>query len=182
MIRSSLLVLLLGFVLFSCGSEEIRSKEDIQEEIKSMEKKVEKLSTNTGSEEAFNKESTALIEVLVEYYHSYPKDAYSADCLSKVHMIYSRMNDTEKSVAYADTLLSEFPKYENRAQMIESQIMAYEMLIEPRNVAMIEKYLKLWIKENKNAPKGKIADMKYHLKFVNMSLEDRMKMNMQELD
>lgn len=182
MIRGGLLILLLGLILFSCGGENVRSKEDIQKEIKSMEMKVEKLSATPDSEEAFNKQSKALVEVLLEHYHSYPKDDYSADCLSKVHMVYSRMNETDKAVAYADTLLSDFPKYENRAQMIESQIMAYELLIKPRNVAQIEKYLKLWLKENKSAPKEKISDMKYHLKFVNMSLEERMKLNMQALD
>ena len=76
----------------------------------------------------------------------------------------------------------QFPKYKNRAQVIESQIQAYEMLVEPRNVAKIKSYLNIWLAENKKAPKQKIEDMESHLKFVDMSLEDRIRMNMEELD
>jgi len=56
------------------------------------------------------------------------------------------------------------------------------MEIKPRNVAKIKGYLELWLKENKKAPKQKIEDMEYHLKYVSMSLEERMRLNLEDLD
>lgn len=173
------------FVLTSCASGEaveIRKKKEIKKDIKAAEAKVTEASKQGVVTDEFTKSSEALMSALLEYYHGYPKDKYAAECVTKVHMLHSAMGNIEASVAYGDTLLAEFPKYKNRAQVIESQIQAYEMLIEPRNVSKIRGYLEMWLAENKNASKQKIEDMEYHLKFVEMSLEDRMRLNLEELD
>ena len=170
-------------VTASCSSDvEVRKGKDIKKDIKKVESKVMEASKTGIYNPAYKKSSNELLEYLLEYYHSYPKDKYSAECLTKVHMLHSRMGNIEKSVAYADTLLDQFPKYKNRSQVIESQIQSYEMDIKPRNIEKIKGYLELWLAENKKAPKEKIEDMEYHLKFVHMSLEERMRMNMEELD
>jgi hypothetical protein len=172
-------------MLTSCASSdaaEVRSKTAIKKDIKTAEDKVMEASKAGVITEEYTKSSDELMSSLLEFYHSYPKDKYSAECVMKVHMRHSALGNTSLSIAYADTLLDQFPKYKNRAQVIESQIQAYEMMVEPRNVAKIKSYLNLWLAENKKAPKQKIEDMEYHLKFVDMSLEDRMRMNMEELD
>jgi len=181
--KFALILMATQFVLLSCAAEpEVRSKREIKKDIKAAEKKVTELSMSGEVTEDFSAASDSLIEVLLEYYHAYPKDKFSAECVTKVHMLHSAMGNVKESVAYGDTLLEQFPKYKNRSQVIESQIQAYEMLIKPRNVDKIKEYLNLWLAENKDAPKQKIEDMKYHLKFVDMSLEQRMMMNMEELD
>ncbi len=179
---------LIGMLLFafvvtaSCTEEpEVRKGGAIKKDIAKAETKVND-AAKAGNEDAYTKTSEELIDYLLEYYHTYPKNKYSAECLTKVHMVHSRMGNVEQSVAYADTLLDQFPKYKNRAQIIESQIQAYEMEIKPRNVEKIKKYLRMWLAENKKAPKQKIEDMEYHLKFAAMSLEERMMMNLEELD
>lgn len=181
MIRFTSVLLFLGLLLSSCGGDS-RSQDDLKADIQSREKKIEKLSEKIENAEKVDEESEELVNVLLEFYRAYPEEDYAAGCLAKVHMIYSRQGDFEKATAYADTLLENYPSYVDRAQIIESQITTYEMMIEPRDVEKIRGYLKLWLKENKDAPKEKISDMEYHLKFVNMSLEDRMRMNMEELD
>lgn len=173
------------FVLFlSACSEEAKAKsmKEMKSEIEAKEKELSELSESMADADKMLSESEALVDLLLEFYHTYPKETYAAGCLSKVHMTYSRLGEVEKAVAYGDTLLAAYPKYSDRAQIIESQIQSYEMLITPRNVQKIRSYLEMWLKENKNAPAGKIEDMKYHLQFVNMSLEERMRMNMESLD
>lgn len=171
-------------VLGSCSGEtkDARKKSEIKKDIKASEEKIMEASKAGQVTEELKQSSEELMGYLLEFYHAYPKDKYSAECVTKVHMLHSALGNVEESVAYGDTLLNEFPKYENRAQVIESQIQSYEMLIKPRNVEKIKKYLKLWLAENKKAPKDKIEDMEYHLKFVDMSLEERMRMNMEDLD
>lgn len=183
---TSLLTLLFCtfLVLGSCSGnvEDIRKKSEIKKDIKASEAKITEASKAGQITEEMRQYSEELMDYLLEYYHSYPKDKYSAGCLTKVHMLHSAMGNVEKSVAYGDTLLNEYPKYENRAQVIESQIQSYEILIKPRNVEKIKAYLKMWLAENKKAPKEKIEDMEYHLKYVDMSLEERMRMNMDQLE
>lgn len=170
------------FLFASCGDGDSRSQETIKKDIEKREKQISKMSEKTLSLEELDDESEELVDVLLEYYHAYPEEDYAAGCLSKVHMIYARMGETEKSVAYGDTLLKKYPNFVDRAKIIESQIAAYESEIKPRDVEKITKYLKMWLKENKDAPQEKIDDMQYHLKFVAMSLEERMRMNMEQLD
>lgn len=177
-----LLLLACLFIFAACGETESRSQETIKKDIEKREKEISDLSKKVESIEDLDAESEELIDVLLEFYRAYPKEEYAAGCLSKVHMIYARMGDIEKSVAYGDTLLNKYPNFVDRAQIIESQIQSYEMMIEPRDVEKISSYLKMWLKENKNAPKQKIEDMEYHLKFVSMSLKDRMRMNLDELN
>lgn len=170
-------------VTASCSDEpEVRKRKEIKKDIKEAEAKVTEASKAGAVTDEFHESSEELMEALLEYYHSYPKDKYSAECVTKVHMLHSARGNVEQAVAYGDTLLDQFPKYKNRSQVIESQIQAYEMQIKPRNVEKIKGYLKMWLAENKKAPKQKIEDMEYHLKFVAMSLEERMRMNMEELD
>lgn len=182
--QSTTLFLFATLLIFtSCSAEpEVRSRREIKKDIKAAEKKVTEASMTAQVTDEFTAASDTLMTALLEYYHTYPKDKYSAECVTKVHMLHSALGNVEKAVAYGDTLLAEFPKYKNRSQVIESQIQAYEMLIKPRNVEKIKEYLNLWLSENKNAPKQKIEDMEYHLRFVDMSLEQRMMMNMEELD
>ncbi|MCR9173167.1 MAG: hypothetical protein NXI10_11770 [bacterium] len=170
-------------VTAACSSEpEVRKRKEIKKDIKTAEKKVTEASKSGAVTAEFKESTDELMTALLEYYHAYPKDKYSAECVTKVHMLHSALGNVEKAVAYGDTLLDQFPKYDNRAQVIESLIQAYEMDIKPRNVEKIRGYLELWLAENKKAPKEKIEDMEYHLKFVSMSLEERMRMNMEALD
>jgi hypothetical protein len=45
---------------------------------------------------------------------------------------------------------------------------------------MIKKYIKLWLKENTSADHEKIDEMNYHLEHVDLSLEERIKLNLED--
>lgn len=173
--------LAITFFILSCGVDPLAPQEEHKQEISKQEERVLELSKNVQDVSEADSAKVELVNILLDFYHKYPKDDYSANCLSKVHMVYSSQNQTKLAVAYADTIIDKYPKFVDRMQMIESQITAYEMLIRPRNVEMIKKYLNLWLKENKDADKEKISDVKYHLKNVDTPLEERIGMDLQEL-
>lgn len=179
--RHFIALISLSILLFSCGEESKEPKVELKEKIAAQEKKVSKLSEDYKNAEKADSAKAELSNVLAEYYKKYPKDEYAATCLSKLHMLHSESN-AEVSIAYADTLIDKFPNFVDRAQMIESQIINYEMVIHPRDKEMIKKYLNLWLKENKDAPKEKIEEMKYHLDHIDQPLIERFKLDKQELD
>lgn len=177
--KNLIVLLSIGLFIISCGQQiENGKKEVFKEKISDQEERVMELSKNIEKAKETDSAKVELVKVLLDYYHEFPKDKYSVNCLSKVHMVYTGMGNTEMAVAYADTIISNYPKFVDRPQMIESQIFAYEVSIAPRKVEMIKKYLNLWLKENKNASKEKISEMKYHLENVETPLLDRLGMNM----
>mmetsp|Transcript_2393 Transcript_2393/g.3295 ORF Transcript_2393/g.3295 Transcript_2393/m.3295 type:complete len:167 (+) Transcript_2393:583-1083(+) len=146
------------FVLASCAStdtEDVRKKKVIMKEIEAAESKVNEASKSNSGSDAFEESREELMTLLLEFYHSYPKEKYAAECVTKIHMLHSAMGNTEEAVAYADTLLEQYPKAENRAQIIESQILAYEMMVKPRDVNKIKGYLELWLLGKKKKTKQK---------------------------
>ena len=168
------------FLFVNCNNDSAIC-EDLKDQIAKYEHRIHRSSEANQGLDSLLMQKSKLANVLQRYYTSCPNDPYAATCLSKLHMLYSGMNDTRKAVAYADTLIEKYPEFPDRSQVIESQIVSYELEIRPRNVEMIKTYLKLWLKENKAADKEKIQEMKYHLEHVNLSLEDRIKLNLKEL-
>lgn len=180
--KSLLTVLALTTLLFSCAQEvELTPKEKVKSEISNQEKRVTELSMDQEKTKETGLAKVELVNVLLSYYQKFPKDDYSANCLSKVVMLYTGSNNTDLAVAYSDTLIDKYPKFVDRPQIIESQILAYEISISPRDTEKIKKYLGLWLKENKKADKEKISEMQYHLENVETPLIDRLGQNMVDL-
>jgi hypothetical protein len=105
-----------------------------------------------------------LINRLKSYYQRFPNDPYSAECLVKIHIKYMDLNALENSVAYGDTLLANFPNFQNRDFLLESMGSAYDSGIEPRDTAMVRRYYTLLLKEPTLAPEtreGIIMRLKY---------------------
>jgi hypothetical protein len=99
--RLKMFVFILGFTSFyavnSCSNSNIKSdkpsKEDLKARIKEMEDSLKGLQVNIQEVKQIpNLTHFELINRLLDYYHNYPKDSYSAECLDKVHMKYSGMN------------------------------------------------------------------------------------------
>lgn len=172
-----------GFLMIAC-SEDLKDqpKDEFKQKITEQEQRVKELSKNVKNAQETDSAKAELVSVLLDYYREFPKDDYSANCLSKVHMIYSSIGNVEMAVAYADTLIKKYPKFIDRSQMIESQIINYEMSIAPRDTEKIKMYLELWLNENKDGDKEKISEMEYHLEHVETPLLDRLDLNLDELN
>ncbi len=181
-----LVFVMLTVVVSSCGESntdkaEKPSREQLKNRINEMEDSLKGLQADlTEIKQIPNLTHFELINRLLDYYHNYPSDLYAAECLDKVHMKYSGMNIQERAVQYADTLLKEYPKYINRALVLESQGSAYDIFIHPRDTSKVRYYYTLLIKENPGMEKDKkegIEDRLNHLKmnfdeFINYKMKN----------
>lgn len=166
----------IGFFLQSCDSDSKGTgkptKEDLKARIKEMEDSLKGLQVNIAEVKQIpNLTHFELINRLLDYYHNYPEDSYSAECLDKVHMKYSGMNIHERAVQYADTLLEKFPNYVNRALVLESQGSAYDIFIQPRDTAKVRKYYTLLLKENPKMGKDKAEGIRDRLEHLYMDFD-----------
>ncbi|MDP4636452.1 MAG: hypothetical protein NWR96_08880 [Crocinitomicaceae bacterium] len=173
--RTFLSLLTLGlFVLAvqSCGSP---ANADKKTELKTAIKDMEDSLTNIESDpmKAAKIPSLTNIELinrLLAYYHAFPEDTFSSECLFKVHMKYSDLEAYDLSVAYGDTLLQLFPKYVNRDYVLESIASTYDVLIKPRNAEKVKFYYSLLL--NEKLDKAKRKDLENRLKYVDMPFEE----------
>jgi hypothetical protein len=86
-------------------------------------------------------------------------------------MVYSGLNAHRKSIAYGDTLLKKFPSYKNKYLVIESNIAALDVFLEPRDTAMIRTYYTMLLSDHEY-PKTKKAEINRRLKFLYLSIFD----------
>lgn len=173
------MLLLVSLWLTACSSnddkmvstETANSPKSMKERILQMEDSIATLDPSKTPPAAYNLTQIELINRLEAYCQSFPKDAYSAECLFKLHMIYSGLNAQQKSVAYGDSLLRNFPNYANRTLLLESMASAYDMFITPRDTASVRRYYLLLLKDEKY-PSTKKRDVKERLKYLHLSWMD----------
>lgn len=163
--------------IYSCGNSENKTdkstKEELVSKIKVMEDSLRGLQANLNTiKQIPNLTHFELINRLLDYYHSYPKDGYAAECLDKVHMKYSGLGIHEKAVQFADTLLNNYPNYINRAMVLESQGSTYDIFIQPRDTQKIRYYYELLLKENPTMEKDKRDGIKDRLKHLDMTFDE----------
>lgn len=148
-------ILILVTILASCGdsSSEVASgwtdaQKSSVENIKALEKAALELPMNSAVDvENLKKAKVQLVDSLLSYYRSYPKDTLAPAYLDKVHMLYSGMGEYRTAATYADMILNQYPKYVNRQMVIESQIVNYDIFITPRNSEKVKQYIELILNE-----------------------------------
>jgi hypothetical protein len=113
-----------------------------------------------------------LINRLVALYRNYPNDKLAPDCLFETHMIYSAMDAPAYSSAYADTLLKQYPKFKERALVLESQGSNYDLFITPRDSAKVRYYYSMLLEEYPNLDKEKRDGIIKRLKYNNLTFDE----------
>lgn len=160
------------------SSKSVASKAEMKTSIKNMEDTLKMMQSKKQPIE--NLHRLELINRLRLFYETYPKDEYSATCLDNIHMIYSGMGVHDLSIAYADTLLEKYPKYANRAMILESQGSNYDIFSSPRDSTKVRYYYTKLLKEFPKLDKEKrqgIIDRlsQNHLtfdEFINKKIKD----------
>lgn len=176
-VKSLLYVGLLALAIYSCGNDESEAgakptKEELLSNIKVMEDSLKGLQANLNKTKQIpNLTHFELINRLLDYYHNYPEDPYSAECLDKVHMKYSGLGIHLRAAQYADTLLIKYPKYVNRAMVLESQASTYDVFIEPRDKSKVKYYYGLLLKENPNLDKEKREGIEDRLRHIDLTFD-----------
>lgn len=151
------LILSFSLVVESCGGPaKTDKKTELKASIKQMEDSI--MAIQKDPMQAAKMPSLTNIELinrLLAYYHAFPKDKYAADCLFKTHIKYSDLQAYELSVAYGDTILQLFPKFENKDFLLESIASTYDVLIEPRDEEKVRFYYETLLKEDLKPVKRK---------------------------
>jgi hypothetical protein len=158
----------------SCGS---KSKDDVSvqiEELKEIIKQKEDSLSNfqTSNEPIPQKKHYELIESLLKFYRTFPKDKYAPVCLDKVQMSYSGLGVYFKAVEFADTLIERYPKYINRAMVLESQASNFDIFHEPRDTNKVKYYYGLLLKENPKLDKDKKEGILMRLKHLDLTFDE----------
>lgn len=163
-------------VLNACGSDNSNggatkpSKETLKKSISSLEDSLSKMQKK--GEKIENLYRIELINRLLAFYRNYPKDDFSAQCLDKTQMIYSNLEAPEYAIAYCDTLIELYPKYENRALILESQGANYDVFVTPRDSAMVRKYYTMLLNEYPEIEKDKREGILKRLKNNHLSFDE----------
>jgi tetratricopeptide (TPR) repeat protein len=84
---------------------------------------------NNQIESVPNEAIQKTIDAHLTFYHFYPKNEFSAECLDKVHQLYIQQKLYVKSVEIADTLLAEFPKYKGKKDVLYSIATTYDFML-----------------------------------------------------
>lgn len=172
--RLTLALLVLPLVLGACNQDgeqanEQKSPEELKALIDVMHDSITKLSENKQEVKSLHK--IELINRHLDFYRAYPKDAYAAECLDKVHMIYSGMGAHYQSTLFADTLLEMYPDYENRPMILESQASTWDIFLEPRDTNKVRKYYEVLLNENPNMDAEKKAGIEKRLKHLDLDFD-----------
>jgi hypothetical protein len=173
------LLVMLTVGLASCGGSEKSnsegekpSKEELLNKITQMEDSLKGLTSQLRDiKQIPNLTRMELINRLLDFYRYYPEDELAPECLDKVHMAYSGMGVYVRSVEFADTLLSKYPNYANRAMILESQGSSYDIFMEPRDSAKVRYYYELLLKENPKMDKDKREGIKERLRNNNLTFD-----------
>ena len=109
------------------------------------------------------------IDAHLTFYHYYPKDEFSAECLDKVHQLYIQQKLYVKSVEIADTLLAEFPKYKGKKDVLYSVATTYDFML--NDAANAKKYYEKILAMPK-LDKETRENISTRIKLMGMSLDE----------
>ena len=162
---------ILLFAACQTNTTEPTQQESLRERITSFEDSLAKLQKDPKkAAQITSLTQIELINRLTAYSRKYPKDAFSADCLFKTHMIYENLRAPQEARAYADTLLERFPDYKNRKLLLESLASSYDINT-PRDTAKVRYYFELLLKEPGLKTQQK-KDIKSRLAHLDLTFEE----------
>ncbi len=123
-----------------------------------------------------NLASYELIDRYLQFFRNYPEDAYSPECLDRVQMMYTGLNLPKRAIVYADSLLQEYPNYNNRKLVLENQASTYDMFILPRDTIKVRYYYEKILKEFPNENKLYKDEIAFRLKHLKLTIPELIEM------
>lgn len=167
------LLIVLGFSLWSCSGSgsKAETKEDVAAEFKAYEDSLFK-SQNSIAAKQDMKGGMEYAERCMAMAHRYPKDKDAAKYMDKAHMTFASLGLYARSADIADSIITFYPRYENRAMVLESAASTYDMFIIPRNKDKVKKYYEMLLKENPKMPKEQRESLELRLKHIDLTYEE----------
>lgn len=162
------IVVFAALVLFiSSCSEPEKSESAALKEIQNLEDSLQKMTSSSAMDaELFKKTQKGYAKELISFYQTFPDSKNAAESLDKVQQLFSAREEYLVAAQWADTLINKYPKYKKRALVLESQAMAYDAFIQPRDSTAVRLYYSMLLNEfpalNKEKRKGIQRRLKYN--------------------
>lgn len=95
-------------------------------------------------------------------------------------MVYSGIGKFDLASNWADTLLANYPKYPNRALVLESQGSTFDAIVEPRDSAKVRKYYTQLLNEFPNLDKEKREGIEKRLRYNKLTFDEYIILQMKD--
>ncbi len=158
-------------LLASCGNDAPQTKEEYIENFTQYEDSIKKKG-NDKLNFSNQKDALAYAERCLEIAHRFPKEAEAPEYMDKAHMILAGAGMHSRSAMLADTIITMYPQYKNRAMVLESAAVTYDMFILPRRKDKVKKYYELLLKDYPNLPKEQKENIKFRLENIDLSFDE----------
>ncbi len=200
---NKILYILLAFLIFSCGDENKSSKKQGTSSKTSIEKsrgdvvaQIEEFSDSLfkmtmklyNQKNGLDKNARIALESRIivvrqqyineniSFLNSFPKDTLAPYCFYKLNSIYNQMNAYEKSLAYLDSILVNYPNFIYYSEVLEEKAGTLDLFIKPRDTALIrETYEKLL--SLPDLPAHKIEDYNNRISNLDKDLSEILSLN-----
>jgi len=187
MIKRLLIAIVLISAVQSCGDDlsqkgTNQSVLNSRNQISTLEQELGELSVNRASVREMEQIRSQLNDSLLAFYRNHPNDDYAPQSLEKLHMSCLIQKDFNSAITYGDTLVEQFPEHTNRMIILESLSNIYDMDVRPRNKEKIKHYLETILEDYPEIPDEKKADIRYRLDNIDLSIEDIMFKQLEELN
>lgn len=124
--KQILLLALTAALFAACSGNEtpekqIPTEKELRTKITKINDSLQLLYKNTMEQSNFRFPKEILdtaIDLHLQFYHLYPENVYSAECLDKVQQLYVQKKEYVLALKYTDTLLVKYPNYPNRATLL----------------------------------------------------------------
>jgi len=174
-------------VLFvACGEGEKTSdkptKETLKASIQEMDDSLKVLYKNVMTNAEDKVPSLAIYETInrhLAYYRAFPEDEYAATCLDKVHQLYMQEKAYENSIAYADTLLTQYKDYPKRAEVLLSIGSTYDVVLNDKE--KVKKYYNQLLREFPKLNAETKEQITFRLKHIDKTFDEMIEMQMNVL-
>lgn len=171
-------LLFLTLFVVSCSSN---SPEDRLEAIAETETILRDMSSSPQlNQDEYKIAEEAYVQDLIEFYETFPQNEKAAECLDKVHMVYSGIGKFDLASNWADTLLAKYPKYPNRALVLESQGSTFDAIVEPRDSAKVRKYYTQLLNEFPKLDKEKREGIEKRLRYNKLTFDEYIILQMKD--
>lgn len=172
------LLLALTLVMSACGAPE-KPESSFLTEIQQIEDSLQKITGDQNIDaKLFRELQLRSAEKHIALYRAFPDSKNAATSLDKVQNIYSGMENYLLAAQWTDTLINKYPKYKNRALVLESQALAYDAFIQPRDSSAVRLYYSMLLNEFPGMDKEKRKGIERRLEHNALNFEEYIEFQM----
>lgn len=184
--KKLLFLIAIGIIFTACSGAEkaenqVPTQKELKAEITEINDSLQVLYRNTMEQSNFSFPKEILdtaIDLHLQFYRLYPKEAYAAECLDKVQQLYMQKKAYVLALKYADTLLVKYPKYPNRATLLLNAGSTGEII---HDTTVIRKYYTQLLREFPNINAETREMVEFRLAHLDLTFDQLVELQIKEI-